>query len=147
MISVGFSLTFFSMLERSPIVNVKEHIKRYQFAYGVAAGIGVAGITYLIMRGVASQPINVGNVPDAAHGGIVSVMGKKAVMNNVSFISANRQGSPSWVIRCLETDKIFTSQRKAALAMNIPQPDLSHHLNGLTDSVRDLHFERICLAA
>lgn len=124
--------------------HVSEHSEFYIRA-GIA--VGVAGFTAVIMRGFASQPIRVGNVTDAAHGGIVSVMGKKAVMSNVSFISSYRQGSPSWVVRCLESGEIFASQRQAALAMNIPQSELSKHLNGHFDTAHGRHFERICMAA
>jgi hypothetical protein len=74
-------------------------------------------------------------------------MGDGAVMNNVSFISSNRQGSPSWVVRCIETDEVFTSQRKAALALDIPQSELSQHLSGRLDSAHGRTFERICMAA
>lgn len=49
------------------------------------------------------------------------VTGKNNVLNNVSYISADRKGPPSWVVRCKETDQIFT--------------------------VRDFTFERICMAA
>jgi hypothetical protein len=125
---------------------IKAHLQENRNAY--LAGIGgaaFAGITCLIMRGVASQPISVA-IGDTASGAI-SVAGKEVVMNNVSFISSNRQGSPAWVIRCLETNKIFTSQRKAAIEMGLSQSRLSSHLNGVRDNVNGLHFERICLAA
>jgi hypothetical protein len=109
-------------------------------------GIGFAGITYAITRGVSSQSIGRGIVPVAAQGGNVAVLGKKAVMSNVSFISSYRQGSPSWVVRCLETDEIFTSQRKAAIVMGLTPYHLSQHLNHMRDNVKGFHFERICLA-
>jgi hypothetical protein len=53
------------------------------------------------------------------------MLGKNAVLNYVSYISANRQGPPSWVIRCFETDQIFTSQEKAALEMGIHKMNTS----------------------
>jgi hypothetical protein len=99
------------------------------------------------MRSVKSQPINVSNVADVAQGSNVAVLGERAVMNNVSFIAANRQGPPSWVIRCIETDEVFTSQRKASLKLGIPQDELSQQLNGIRDTVRGRTFERICLSA
>jgi hypothetical protein len=51
------------------------------------------------------------------------------------------------VVRCIETDEVFTSQKKAALTMNIPQTELSQHLRGLRDTVHGRTFERICMAA
>jgi hypothetical protein len=97
------------------------------------------------MRGVASQPVGRDIVVTARRG--IAVTGRKVVMNNVSYISADRQGPPSWVVRCKETGDIFTSQNSAAVKMNIPANNLSQHLNGVRDHVNGLHFERICLAA
>lgn len=105
----------------------------------------IAGFTYVIMRGVALQPIDRGISVIAKRG--ISVLGKKVVMNNVSYISSNRQGAPSWVVRCIETGSIFPSQRLAALTMDIPEREISKHLNGIMDNVRGFTFERICMAA
>jgi hypothetical protein len=125
---------------------VKTHVKDNIDLYvAVGAGIGIAGFTCLVMRGIASQPISHGSAVTAKRG--IAVLGKKVVMSNVSFISSDRQGPPSWVVRCKETGNIFTSQRAAALEMNIPASELSQHLNGIRDHVYGNHFERICLAA
>ena len=92
----------------------KQHLKDHKELY-IGIGIGVVATgTLLIIRETISQPISVA-IGDAASGAI-GVAGKKVVMNFVSFISSNRQGSPSWVVRCLETDEIFTSQRSASNA-------------------------------
>jgi hypothetical protein len=125
---------------------VKTHVQTNQKVY--IAGIGgaaFAGITCFIMRGAASQPINCGTSVVAERG--ISVLGKKVVMSNVSYISADRQGPPSWVVRCKQTGDIFTSQRSAAVELGLPQAELSKHLNGVMDNVRGYNFERICLAA
>jgi hypothetical protein len=124
---------------------IKEHISRHKVAYSFGSGFIVAGITFCIMRGVASQPISRGIAVTAERG--IAVLGKKVVMNNVSYISAHRQGPPSWVVRCLETGHIFSSQNSAALEMGILKSDLSQHLNGVKDHANGFHFERICLAA
>jgi hypothetical protein len=71
----------------------------------------------------------------------------KGTLNNVSYISANRPGPPSWVVRCLETDMLFTSQKKAALEMDITPSNISRHLNGLQETAEGYHFERICMDA
>jgi hypothetical protein len=128
------------------IDSIKAHVGRHKTIYcSVGTGIIVAGITYTITRGVASQSISGGISVTAKRG--ISVLGKKVVMNNVSYISANRQGSPSWVVRCLETGEIFTSQLSAARELDIPASEISKHLNGLMDHVRGYHLERVCLAA
>ncbi len=125
---------------------VKSHFEKYKFAYLAGGVVGIAGITYLIMRGVdPSEPIGRGISVTAERG--ISVLGKKVVMENVSYISSNRQGPPSWVIRCVETGDIFTSQISAAREMGLPASEISKQLNGVMDHVRGNHFERICLAA
>jgi hypothetical protein len=124
---------------------VKQHIIDHKVAYTCAAtAIVTAGITFIIMRSVASQHTDRGNAVVAKDG--IAVLGKKVVMDNVSYISANRQGSPAWVVRCIETGDIFTSQLSAAREMGLSAPDLSQHLNGRKGHVQGYHFERICLA-
>lgn len=124
---------------------VKDHVGRHKVAYLIGSHVVIAGITYAIMRSVASEPISRGLTATADHG--LTVVGKKVVMRNVSYISANRQGPPSWVVRCLETGDIFTSQRAAEMAMNIDQGNISKQLNGILDHANGFHFERICMAA
>jgi hypothetical protein len=98
------------------------------------------------MRDVTfTEPIGHGYAVTAKRG--IAVLGKKVVMNNVSYISANRQGPPSWVVRCKETGEIFSSQHAASLMMNITASKLSKHLNGELPHAHGWHFERICMAA
>jgi len=125
---------------------IKEHFKKHKVRYScIATGVVVAGITTIIMRSVALQHIGV-SIGEPA-GGAIGVAGKNVVMNNVSLISSNRKGSPGWVVRCIETGLVFTSQKKAAIGMNLSQAHLSNHLNGVRDNVSGYHFERICMAA
>lgn len=129
------------------IEKVKEHIKEHKLAYSCAAtGFAVAGITFLITRGISSQHIGRGTSV-TANRGISVVADRSVVTSNVSFISSRRQGAPSWVVRCKETGQIFTSQRSTALEMGLSESELSKHLNGLLDHVRGFTFERICIAA
>jgi hypothetical protein len=125
---------------------VKSHFQKNKTAYTIlGTGVIVAGITYVIMRGVAPQSIS-SSVTGTA-GSSVTGTGKKVVISNVSFISADRQGPPSWVVRCKETGTIFTSQRIAAFEMGITETNLSKHLNGLQENAEGYTFERICMAA
>lgn len=128
------------------VEKVKTHIKEHQVFYGVAAGVTIAGITLVIMRGRCSGSSISSGISGTADRGI-SVIGKKVNMNNVSYISQNRKGPPSWVVRCTDTGDVFTSQRLAAARFDIPENELSKHLNGIMDSVRGHRFERLCLAA
>lgn len=125
---------------------IKEHISNHKVAYSCGlTGIIVAGFTCVIMRNVASRHIQDGCTV-LAKGGF-TVLGKSVVTNDVSYISANRQGPPSWVVRCIETGAIFSSQSSAALEMGIDASNLSKHLNGIFENADSYHFERICMAA
>lgn len=126
---------------------LKAHIEKHKLVYAcTTTGVVVAGITWVIMRSIASQHISRG-IAVAADRGIAVVADRSVVTNNVSYISSRRQGSPSWVIRCIETGEIKESQRAMALLMDLFESDLSQHLNGRKPDVNGYHFERICLAA
>lgn len=71
----------------------------------------------------------------------------KTVTNNVAIIDARRQGPPSWVVRCVETGQITSSQRAMAAALGISESNISKQLNGILDHAEGYHFERICLSA
>jgi hypothetical protein len=135
-----------SQEHQDQLEKAKRFIKRNwkPFVVGVGVGVGIAGITYAITRGVASQPISV-SIGDAASDSI-GIAGKSVVMSNVSFISANRQGPPGWVVRCIETGDIFRSQRAAEIAMDLTIHNVSKQINGIIDHANGFHFERICLA-
>lgn len=68
-------------------------------------------------------------------------------INIEQVVESHRRGAPSWVVRCLETGDAFMSQASAASHLDVPQSELSKHLNGKVEHVRGLHFERICMAA
>lgn len=125
---------------------LKNHIDRHKVAYSLGSGVAIAGITYVIMKGVVLQHIDRG-ISVVADRGISVIADRSVVKNNVFLISSRRQGAPSWVIRCLETGGIFSSQLSAAKEMNLPSSEISKHLNGMMDDVRGFTFERICLAA
>jgi hypothetical protein len=126
---------------------VKTHFRENKKVYlAGAGGAAFAGITCLIMRRVPLQSINRDTVVIAGRDAVVAR--KKIVMKNVSYISSDRQGPPSWVVRCKETNDIFSSQRSAALEMGLSPAQLSQHLNGTRHSdVGGYTFERICMAA
>lgn len=124
----------------------KKHVKEHQVIYScVITTVVVAGITAIVMRSIASQSISHSVTVTADRS--VTVIGKKIVMDNVSYISADRPGPPSWVVRCIETGEIFTSQRTAALELSISATNISKQLNGLQENAEGYHFERICMAA
>jgi hypothetical protein len=131
-------------------MTIKEHFEKNKKLYigvgiGLAVGLGLAGGTCLIMRAHSGSTIMRDTIVHAKRDTIV--LGKKSTLNQVSYISSNRQGPPSWVVQCKETGGIFSSQASAAAEMGLSTSRLSQHLNGVTDHVNGFHFERICLAA
>jgi len=136
---------------------IKSHFEKYKAVYITGgAGILFASFTYLYMRGVASQSIrDATGVPAQGAIGVLGernvsqniVSGKSNVLNSVSYFSSDRQGPPSWVVRCIETGDVFASQKSAANQMGLSASHLSEHLNGVRDHVSGNHFERICMAA
>ena len=146
---------------------VRKHVKEYKNFYaGFGVGFGLTVITYAIVRH-RSQSISRG-IPVTAKRGIpvlrekvggdgysqstIGVLGeeiviKNSTLNTVSYFSANRQGPPSWVVRCNETGEVYTSQNKASEDLGVPSSEISRQLNGSIDNARGYTFERICMAA
>ncbi len=127
-------------------MSVKKHFKNNQKIYfGIAIGVGIAGITWVIVRHNSMSSISHDVIVTAERDAIVQ--GKNSTLNTVSYFSSERQGPPSWVIRCLETNLVYTSQASAASEMGISTSNLSRHLNGLQDNAQGFTFERICMVA
>lgn len=126
---------------------IKKHISDHKQMYigvGAGAGLVLAGITCVKMRGCSPWIQHSSNVL-VQHSS--NVLGKTEILNNVSYFSADRQGPPSWVVRCIETGEIWASQAKAATDLDIHPANLSKHLRGSQPDVNGLTFERICMAA
>ena len=120
---------------------VKAHVKEHQKAYILGSLVAVGGITYIITKRAYSPGI--GNSTVSVRG--IQLLSNKP--NIVTVIESGRQGPPSWVVRCLESDQVFTSQRTAAMLHGVDEITMSRHLNGLLDTAGGMHFERICMAA
>ena len=125
--------------------DIRSHFQKNKNAYITGSIFAFAGIAYLATRGAGGPHID-REISQVAKNGI-AVNAKSVAMHNVSVIAANRQGPPSWVVRCIETGAIFSSQRSAAAEMGIKEAMLSRHLNGLLEHADGNHFERICMAA
>lgn len=135
--------------------NIKSHFQRNKTTY---VAVGVAGITYALTRNISSSPVRglvsvparspIGTLAEnVSNARALQMFTNKSHLTMTTIIEANRQGPPSWVVRCKETGDVFTSQIQAARAMGITPSLLSGHLNGKFPDVHDLHFERICMAA
>ena len=131
-------------------VKIRKHLRKHKEAYIVGGvGLGLAYFTWYIMRD-HSRLISSSVTGTAGHSVTVtgkSVEFKNNTLNMVSYISAERSGPPSWVVRCIETGQVYTSQRAAALSMEISETNISKHLNGLQETAQGFTFERLCMAA
>ncbi len=116
------------------IKKAKKHLQENRKVYiGTSAGLvaGVAATVFVHNNGACN---------------ILNSFNFNWKSTNIGIIMPERLGHPGWVIRCLETDKIFPSQNNAAKIMNLNEGNLSHHLNGKNDNVGGFHFERLCEA-
>jgi len=117
------------------------HLRKHKRLYIVGSLAAVAGFVWYTRSNLRVS------ITATASGSQSIAAGKNVMMYKVNYITADRQGPPSWVVRCKETGDVFTSQRSAALNMELPQNLLSEHLNGRRPDVAGNHFERLCLAA
>ena len=120
----------------------KEHWDKHKQTY-ITIGVGVVvgvGIYVLAKQKITNIKVDISGNTDSNPIGV-----NLGTLNYT--IEANRQGPPSWVIRCIETGDVFSSQNKAAEALGISSRDVSCQLNGIKQDINGLHFERICMAA
>jgi len=132
---------------------IKTHLRENKERY-ILGGV-FAGITCLMMRDAYSR---IGSGISGAAGSGISgagksaniqnvVTGKNNTLNSVSYISANRQGPPSWAVRCIESNLIWPSQHQAAVGEGVNESYLSQHLNEKLESANGKHFERLFMVA
>ncbi len=69
----------------------------------------------------------------------------KSSKTNINQVLPSRLGHPGYVIRCIETDKLFPSQNNTAKIMDINPRLLSSYLNGktITSNINGYTFERL----
>jgi hypothetical protein len=126
--------------------NVKSHFERHKVAYSLGAGVAVAGITCLIMRGtgVRGAP-GVSGVRGAPTNIASFIFRSPQTVNITTVLDREGRGHPGWPVRNLETKRIFFSQKEAADAFGIRKGVMSGHINGKFPDIDGLHFERVNL--
>jgi len=67
--------------------------------------------------------------------------------NVVAVVEKEGRGHPGYLVKCLETGEILSSQQQMANKFGIPESVLSDHLRGRFDNANGLHFERLNVAA
>jgi len=132
---------------------IKNHFIKHKEAYIVGGcSILVAGFTCAIMRRHycldAKQPYVVHRTLESSpteH----SVSLYNSYLSNafntkiVNVKERDGRGHPGYMIRCMETNTIYESQKAAAAANNVSQTHLCDHLNGRLDHVDGKHFHRV----
>jgi hypothetical protein len=126
---------------------LKKHFQDHRELYlGIAIGLGLAGITYTIVKGCYATVPRVVDGPKTAD---ISVTIRPFTIFSsphneiVTVLHSGTRGHPGFRIRNIETGKEFLSQNEAAKAFNISPSNLSSHLNGKYNEVEGYHFERI----
>lgn len=129
---------------------IKEHFKKHKVAYAFAAGVAVAGITCAIMRGRYEALADGGAYgPKTIETSVtmrpLSFLSKQD--NVVNVVARTGRGHPGYLIRCLDTNEYFSSQREAASVFGISETLLSKHLSGKLENAEGYNFERLSFAA
>src|SRR5580765_8505268 len=105
----------------SKLDKVKGVVKRNWKPFAV--GVVFTGVTFVVTKRITLRyfPTNT-----------MRINSKMVFKGNTMFFNtwARKQGSPSYVIRCQETGKIYTSQAEACRELGINPARMSRHLNG-----------------
>lgn len=136
---------------KTAILKVRKHWKNnHKFYIGAGGGMVLAGITYTIMRG-RYEALAVGGAYGLKTADTSVTMRTLSIFsdqnNVVNVLTREGRGHPGYIIRSLDTDQIFFSQRDAASFFDISETLLSKHLSGKITDAKGLRFERICMAA
>lgn len=132
------------MLEKA-----RAHLKKHKTAYiSTAVGIASAGFTVIVMRRRHAElsfgSDGQGNLETPATMRLLNFFASRNSANQyVTVVSREGRGHPGYIVKCLETDKTFSSQHQAAKAFDIPEAILSKHLNGIFGDALGYHFERL----
>jgi hypothetical protein len=128
---------------------IKEHIEKHKVAYLCAlTGVGVAGITFLIMKEFRTDIRGVSGCPEKEPTDSFSFISNRSMFGSVSnnivtTIHKQNRGNPGYITKCLDTGELFETQGDAARIMGVSKNVLSAHLNGKFPDVDGLHFERL----
>lgn len=130
---------------------MKKHFEENKkFYIGIACGVALAGITWLIVRERYAAIAQLGRIGPSTAESSVAVRPLSFFSNRspiVTVVHSGDRGHPGFRVRNLETGEEFVSQTAAAKAFGISQSNLSNHLNGKYAHAEGLHFERITMAA
>jgi hypothetical protein len=110
----------------------KLHVQTHKMAYACLGSAAVSGSVVTLLK---SRPLNVTNVTNVMPK-IAPIINNAPIFNN----TVNNGGHMRKIVRCLETDELWTSVSKAAKAAEVAIPRMSQHLNGHKDQINGLHY-------
>ena len=123
---------------------IKNNWKQYKLWYIGGTLIVAAGVGGYILNSRISSAI----LPTVNNSGSIDITNSQVALGDLVYkVEANRQGPPSWVVQCLETGDVYSSQNKAAEALKISSTNISKQLNNIKSDAEGYHFRRICLSA
>jgi hypothetical protein len=119
---------------------VKGVIKRNWKPFAIGAGTII--VIYIVTKRVDTRYLS-GTIRTALLANKVTVK-DQGVLLIQTF--ERWKGAPGWMVRCVETGQVFTSQTAAARHVGVDASTLSKHVRGLTEHAGGYHFVRVAMA-
>ena len=117
---------------------IKQHLNENKDRYLIGAGALVVGAAAGYAGGFYTS------------GGVVQIVDSLKVQINspstneiVLTVVRNGRGHPGYITRCIETGQQWSTQGEAAAAIGRSSRHMTDHLNGATEHLNGLHFERV----
>lgn len=123
------------MEEATRTQKVKDHFKKYKFAYiaGTAGiAVGVAGTLLVCSGSSGNQAVQK-----------VTALKTGDITQNVVQVHMTRPGPKSFVVQCIETQETWPSIRQAAQGLGVSPSLISGHLKGKFPSVDGFTFTKL----
>lgn len=117
---------------KAKIEKAKTHLKENRTTYLVGAGCLAAG--YFLRKSTVITVVNEGVAPVVP--AVINHINNNPIFNN----TVNNGGHMRKIVRCLETDEMWSSVSKAAEASGHSISMMSKHINGHTDHLNGLHY-------
>lgn len=121
---------------------LKAHVGRHKVAYSFGAGVAVAGITCLIVRGRYAGFLR---SPDGLETVAIRPFSFFSRQTVVTVLVREGRGHPGYPVMCRETGKAWMTQGEAAKSAGTSAVNMSQHLNGRFPDVFGLHYERVAV--
>lgn len=115
------------------IEKIKSHFRDNKKSYIVGGSCLVVGVAVGVVICKQSTQIAVANP---------AIVNWKPVSNIVQ-VQMVRPGPKSFVIQCVEDQRVWPSLRAAAEDLGVHPNIVSKHLKGTYDTVKDLHLEKV----